>query len=240
MIGHVDLERFSADSRRQNFRRAEKQRAGELGCSEGAIRERLRERGLVWHEHSNGKTLSAVPAPIHAAFVHGGGISVDRRQEDPDSPGAYASAVRSLAGGELVAMMPEGTIPRGIHFYEPMSGFPGAARLAHQTRVPVIPFAISGTEQVWPRSSKVPRVANLLNRPEVTVTFGEPVDLKYRSVPRDMERIFDAITSMLPDEVREPERPTLEELARTYPDGKVPKADRWFAVDGEDEEPAEG
>lgn len=78
MIGHVDLERFSAESRRQNFRRAEKQRAGELGCSEGAIRERLRERGLVWHEHSNGKTLSAVPAPIHAAFVHGGGISVER------------------------------------------------------------------------------------------------------------------------------------------------------------------
>lgn len=78
MIGQVDLERFSAESRRQNFRRAEKQRAGELGCSEGAIRERMRERGLVWHEHSNGKTLSAVPAPIHAAFVHGGGISVER------------------------------------------------------------------------------------------------------------------------------------------------------------------
>lgn len=165
-----------------------------------------------------------------------GGVSVDRRQEDPNSPDAFASAVRSIAGGELVGMMPEGTIPRGIHFFEPgMSGFPGAARLAHLTKVPVIPFAITGTEKVWPRSSKVPRVLNLLDRPEVTVTFGEPVDLKYRSVPRDMERIFDAITAMLPDDVREPPRPTLAELALTYPDGKVPDEDRWYAVDGEDE-----
>lgn len=165
-----------------------------------------------------------------------GGVSVDRRQEDPNSPDAFASAVRSIAGGELVGMMPEGTIPRGINFFEPgMSGFPGAARLAHLTKVPVIPFAITGTEKVWPRSSKVPRMLNLLDRPEVTVTFGEPVDLKYRSVPRDMERIFDAITAMLPDDVREPPRPTLAELALTYPDGKVPQEDRWYAVDGEDE-----
>ena len=186
------------------------------------------------------KELFDMPG-LGAFFRAGGGISVDRRQEDPNSADAFAAAVRSLAGGEMVAMMPEGTIPRGIDFFQPgMEGFPGAARLAQLTRVPVIPFALTGTEQVWPRSSKVPRVANLLSPPEVTVTFGEPVDLKYRSVPRDMERIFDAITSMLPDEVREPERPTLEELAKTYPDGKVPKGDRWFAVDGEDEEPAEG
>ena len=78
VIGHVDLERFSAESRRRNFRSAEKRKAAELGCSVDAIRERMREHGLVWHEHSNGKTLSAVPAPIHAAFVHGGGISVER------------------------------------------------------------------------------------------------------------------------------------------------------------------
>jgi putative phosphoserine phosphatase/1-acylglycerol-3-phosphate O-acyltransferase len=182
------------------------------------------------------KELFDIPG-IGAFFRAGGGISVDRRRDDPDSPDSFAAAVRSLAGGELLGMMPEGTIPRGIPFFEPgMSGFPGAARLAHLTKVPVIPFAITGTEKVWPRSSRVPRVLNLLDRPEVTVTFGEPVDLKYRSVPRDMERIFDAITAMLPDEVREPPRPTLAEMALTYPDGKVPEEDRWYAVDGTDED----
>lgn len=179
------------------------------------------------------KELFDVPA-LGTFFRAVGGVSVDRRQEDPNGPDAFASAVRSIAGGEMVAMMPEGTIPRGINFFEPgMTGFPGAARLAHLAKVPVIPFAITGTEKVWPRSSKVPRVTNLLGRPEVTVTFGEPVDLKYRSVPRDMERIFDAITAMLPDDVREPARPTLAEMALTYPDGKVPDEDRWYAVDGE-------
>ncbi|KRE38811.1 phospholipid biosynthesis protein [Janibacter sp. Soil728] len=182
------------------------------------------------------KELFDVPA-LGAFFRAIGGVSVDRRQEDPDSPDAFAAAVRSIAGGEMVAMMPEGTIPRGINFFEPgMTGYPGAARLAQLTKVPVIPFAITGTEKVWPRSSRVPRVLNLLDRPEVTVTFGEPVDLKYRSVPRDMERVFDAITAMLPDEVREPARPTLAELALTYPDGKVPGEDRWYAVDGADED----
>lgn len=180
------------------------------------------------------KELFDVPG-LGAFFRAGGGISVDRRQEDPESPDAFAAAVRSLAGGEMIAMMPQGTIPRGIHFYEPMTGFPGAARLAHLTKVPVIPFALSGTEQVWPRSSKVPRVTHLLGRPEVTVTFGEPVDLKYRSVPRDMDRILTAITDMLPEEVRDPARPTVAELARTYPDGRVPDEDRWFAVDGEEQ-----
>ncbi|WP_114203515.1 HAD-IB family hydrolase [Janibacter anophelis] len=179
------------------------------------------------------KELFDIPG-VGSFFRAGGGISVDRRGDDPDSPDAFAAAVRSLAGGEIVAMMPEGTIPRGIEFFRPgMTGFPGAARLAHLSKVPVIPFAITGTEKVWPRSSRIPRVTNLLGRPEVTVTFGEPVELKYRSVPRDMERIFDAITSMLPDEVREPARPTLAELALTYPDGRVPEEDRWFAVDGE-------
>ncbi|GAA8853685.1 hypothetical protein DUHN55_45020 [Helicobacter pylori] len=179
------------------------------------------------------KELFDVPG-LGSIFRAGGGISVDRRQDDPDSPDAFASAVRALRGGELVAMMPEGTIPRGIHFFEPgMRGFPGAARLAHLTEVPVIPFAITGTEKVWPRSSKVPRMlTNPLTRPEVTVTFGEPVDLKYRSVPRDMERVFEAITAMLPDDVREPARPTLAEMALTYPDGVVPDEDRWYAVDG--------
>ena len=40
---------------------------------------------------------------------------------------------------------------------------------------------------------------------------------------------------LLPDEVRTPPRPTLAELALTYPDGVVPAEDRWFAVDGDEQ-----
>ena len=73
---------------------------------------------------------------------------------------------------------------------------------------------------------------SVLNPPTVTVTFGPPIELKYRSEARDTERIMTAIADLLPAEVLYPQRPTLDELAKTYADGKVPDADRAFAVDG--------
>ena len=44
-----------------------------------------------------------------------------------------------LAAGEVVAIMPQGTIPRGPAFFEPkLKGRWGAARLAHISGAPVI------------------------------------------------------------------------------------------------------
>lgn len=174
--------------------------------------------------------------PLLGSYLRAaGGISVDRSHDEPDAPDPLAQAALALRGGELVGIMPQGTIPRGVDFFDPvLHGRPGAARLAKLTKAPVVPFAITGTEKVWPRSASVPNVTTVLHPPEVTVTFGPPVALKYRSDARDTERIMAAISALLPDEVREPPRPTMAELALTYPDGKVPEEDRWFAVDGED------
>lgn len=180
------------------------------------------------------KELFDVPV-LGSALRAMGGISVDRQHEDPDSPDPLAQAAYAVRGGEVVGLMPQGTIPRGIRFFDPdLEGKPGAARLAKLTRAPVIPFAITGTEVVWPRSAKGPNITTVLNPPTVTIRFGPPVDLKYRSERKDTERILGAVSALLPDDVRHPPRPTLEELARTYPDGRVPEEDRWFAVDGED------
>lgn len=175
-----------------------------------------------------------VMGPVMKAL---GGIRVDRQGTDDTTKGDALDplmlAANAIAGGELVGILPEGTIPRGPAFFaHELSGKPGAARLARMTKAPVIPFAFTGTEQVWPRSSTVPNMLSLLNPPKVTVTFGPPVELKYRSEARDTERIMTAIADLLPDEVRYPDRPTLDELARTYPDGQVPDEDRSFAVDG--------
>lgn len=162
-----------------------------------------------------------------------GGIRVDRQHTDDDAINPLVAAAQALQGGELVALLPEGTIPRGPAFFDSrLHGRPGAARLAKMTKAPVIPFALTGTEQVWPRSASVPNVLNLLSPPRVTVTFGPPVELKYRSEARDTDRIMAAIHALLPPELQDPPRPTLEELARTYPDGVVPEEDRAFAVDG--------
>jgi putative phosphoserine phosphatase/1-acylglycerol-3-phosphate O-acyltransferase len=163
-------------------------------------------------------------APIVGSLVRAmGGIRVER-STGSDQPLVEAAA--ALASGELVAILPQGTIPRGPAFFEPqLEGRWGAARLASQAKVPVVPIGLWGTEKVWPRSERFPRVLNLTHPPTVTVRVGEPVDLKYRSPQADTKRIMAAIVELLPPEARQRREPTPEELAHTYPPGHRPDGD---------------
>lgn len=145
-----------------------------------------------------------------------GGIRVDRGTGS-DEP--LDAAIESVRGGELLMLAPEGTIPRGPAFFDPeLKGRWGAARLAAETKAPVIPVGLWGTEKVWPRSSRLPRLS-LTDRPHVTATVGKPVKLKYDDPDSDTKRIMKAISKLLPAEAREHRIPTEEELALTYPAG---------------------
>lgn len=147
-----------------------------------------------------------------------GGIRVDRGSGSREP---LREAARALEAGELVVLMPQGTIPRGRAFFEPrLVGRPGAARLAATTRAPVLPMGIWGTEQVWPRSSRVPNVANVVHPPVVRVRVGDPVaGLAYEDPNADVETIMAAIVDLLPPEAHRRREPTPEELARTLPPG---------------------
>lgn len=146
-----------------------------------------------------------------------GGIRVERGSGS-DEP--LRAAAEAIDAGELVAVMPQGTIPRGPAFFDPeLKGRWGAAKLATMTKAPVIPVGLWGTEYVWPRSSRVPNVLNVTNPPLVTVRVGDPVELKYRSADADTKRIMKAIQALLPKQAQRPYTPTAEELARTYPPG---------------------
>lgn len=145
-----------------------------------------------------------------------GGIRVERASGS-DEP--LEAAAKALLGGEVVMMAPEGTIPRGPAFFDPvLKGRWGAAKLAAQTRVPVVPVGLWGTEKVWPRSARLPDM-NPTSRPTVTVQVGDPVELTYRSADADTKRIMQALVDLLPDEARERRTPTREELLRTFPPG---------------------
>lgn len=151
---------------------------------------------------------------IAAAF---GGIPVSRGTGS-DAP--LQAAIAALAAGELVALMPQGTIPRGPAFFDPeLKGRWGAARLAAATGAPVVPVGLWGTEAVWPRSARVPNILQFTDPPDVRATVGPPVELKYKSPDADTRRIMKAITRLLPPEARRRRQPTPEELARTYPPG---------------------
>ncbi|MGA9276751.1 HAD-IB family hydrolase [Ilumatobacter sp.] len=146
-----------------------------------------------------------------------GGIRVDRATGSNEPLRAAADA---LDGGEMVALMPQGTIPRGAAFFDPeLRGRWGAARLAQMTGAPVIPVGLWGTERVWPRSKRVPNVFNLTDPPVVRVRVGQPVGLKGRSLAADTKRIMTAIAGELPPEARESHTPTRDELLATFPPG---------------------
>jgi len=146
-----------------------------------------------------------------------GGIRVDRATGSDEPLQAAADA---LDGGEMVAMMPEGTIPRGPAFFEPVPrGRWGAARLAQMTGAPIIPVGMWGTEKVWPRSKRLPNMFNLTDPPVVRVRVGGPVDVKGRSLDADTKRIMKAIVAQLPDEARKRRTPSRDELLATFPPG---------------------
>jgi putative phosphoserine phosphatase/1-acylglycerol-3-phosphate O-acyltransferase len=152
--------------------------------------------------------------PLARAF---GGIRVDRGTGS-DEPLKEAGA--ALAAGELVAIMPQGTIPRGRAFFDPvLKGRWGAARLAQMTGAPVIPLGLWGTEKVWPRSARLPDVMNVWDPPAVRVRVGPAIALGYEDVDVDTTAIMAAIVALLPDEARQHHDPTADELARTMPPG---------------------
>jgi len=160
-----------------------------------------------------------------------GGIAVERQGSAAD---ALAEAERVLEAGEGLVIIPQGTIPRGRAFYDPvLRGKTGAARLAARTGAPVVPVGVWNTEAVWPRSSRFPRVTRVLSPPTVRVRVGAPVAgliLGSGDARRDTDAIMAAVAALLPDDAHIEHEPTEEELRRTYPGGRVGE-ERALGVD---------
>ena len=168
------------------------------------------------------KELFAVPGLSHAARAIGG-ISVDR-EGAPER--AFSEALASLEAGEALIVLPEGTIPRGPDFFDPvLTGKTGTARLAALSGAPIHPIGLWGTEEVWPRSSKVPCTTTLLEPPTIRIRIGEAFTVEGSDARADTERIMAAIVDQLPEKARVARTPSAEELASTYPSGRVPEVD---------------
>jgi 1-acyl-sn-glycerol-3-phosphate acyltransferase len=86
---------------------------------------------------------------------------------------AYRSAVEAVRDDKCVAFYPEGTLTRDPQLW-PMRGKTGAARVALETRCPVIPIAQWGANEVLAPYAKVP---HLWPRRTVHVRAGAPVPL---------------------------------------------------------------
>ena len=144
-----------------------------------------------------------------------GGIPVDR---EAHSGAPMREAAAALRAGEVVLVLPQGTIPRGEAFFDPvLKGKTGVARLAAETGAAVLPVGLWGTEQVWPRSSSIPNMTTVLRPPMITVRVGAPVPMGEEDAVADTQAIMAAIIDLLPDEARVKHKPTADELSRTRP-----------------------
>ena len=116
---------------------------------------------------------------------------------------AYRAAVAAVRAGKCVAIYPDGTLTRDPDLW-PMRGKTGAARVALETRCPVVPVATWGPHELLPPYAKRPR---LFPRHRMVVRAGPPVDLgdlHDRPVTTEVlteatDRIVAAVTSLLED-----------------------------------------
>lgn len=123
---------------------------------------------------------------------------------------SLTTGVEALRAGSCVAVFPEGTLTRDPDLW-PMVAKTGVARLALEARVPVVPIAQWGMQNILPQYSKKFRP---FPRKLVSVWAGPPVDLDdLYDRPRDAatlheatNRVMDAITALL-EEIRQEKAP---------------------------------
>jgi 1-acyl-sn-glycerol-3-phosphate acyltransferase len=143
-------------------------------------------------------SLFEIPV-VGAALRSVGQIPVDRGGA---ARGAIplSAAKRLIAEGQGVIVYPEGSLTRDPDLW-PMRGKTGAARLALQLGLPVIPAAHWGTQDLMPVNSTRIRMRP---RARIDVVFGDPVDLSDLGRVADKhalavatDRIMAAITALV-------------------------------------------
>jgi 1-acyl-sn-glycerol-3-phosphate acyltransferase len=92
-------------------------------------------------------------------------ISVDRRKGHD----AVAVAVQRLRAGELIGTHPEATISRSFELREFRTG---AARMALEAQVPIVPLIVWGAHRIWPKDHPKKLFRNKI---PITVAAGEPL-----------------------------------------------------------------
>lgn len=128
---------------------------------------------------------------------------------------APLAAAKQLIDKELALVIyPEGTLTRDPDMW-PMRGKFGAARLALQHGIPVIPAASWGAHRVLPRWSK--RIS-LFPRKDVDVIVGEQLDLSAWAGQHDSQAALAAATAAMMAAITE----LVEQLR-----GETAPAERW-------------
>jgi 1-acyl-sn-glycerol-3-phosphate acyltransferase len=145
-----------------------------------------------------------VAGPMMRSMKH---IPVDRFGRAQQ---ALFDSVAALRRGELLGMVPEGTISRS---FVPARGKPGAARMAMEAGAPLIPGAVWGSQRVLTKG----RRRNFQRNVIITVDYGPPIAYAPGDDPADVnKRLMATIESMV------------DRASRDYPQQPAGPDDRWW------------
>ncbi|MEH6376306.1 lysophospholipid acyltransferase family protein [Streptomyces sp. KLMMK] len=145
-----------------------------------------------------------VSGPLMRAMKH---IPVDRAA----GMDAYKHALSALRSGEIIGVFPEATISQSFTLKNFKSG---AARLAQEAGVPLLPMALWGTQRLWTKGHKRDLGRNHV---PITIRVGEPVTA-------DPAEHADTVT----DRVRSRVQDLLEAAQRAYPVRPKDADDTWW------------
>lgn len=110
---------------------------------------------------------------------------------------SYQEAVSRLRSGQLVGVYPEATISPSFELGEFKSG---AARMAIEAEVPIVPVIVWGAQRIWTKGH--PKHLGRTKTP-IAIAVGEPID--YRQSPGELTAT-----------VRQAMQRLLEEVQRDY------------------------
>jgi len=143
-----------------------------------------------------------VAGPLMRGMHH---IPVDRSA----GAAAYSSAVTALRDGELVGVFPESTISRA---FVPRTLKTGAARMALEAEVPLIPVVVWGGQRIWTTGRK----PKLRRHVPIVITVGAPIEVTG-------EESAAALTAVLHDRLTK----LAEEVQSAYP-APAPGEETWW------------
>lgn len=145
-----------------------------------------------------------ISGPLMRGMRH---IPVDRKA----GTAAFKHAIESLRGGEIVGVFPEATISESFTVKTLKSG---AARMAQEAGVPLIPMAVWGPHRLWTKGRKKELTKRHV---PVLIKIGEAIE-----VPADANP--EAITATLKERLTE----LLDAVQRAYPAKPSGPDDRWW------------
>jgi len=145
-----------------------------------------------------------VSGPLMRGMHH---IPVDREA----GAGSYRAAVEALRAGEIVGVFPEATISRSFELKDFKAG---AARMAGEAGVPILPTVIWGSQRVWTKDR--PKQMGRTRTP-ISVHVGSPMPVVAGSD-------YTAVTA----ELRARMEQMLHDAQKTYGDEPAGPEDSWW------------